>query len=106
MQEPIKAGDVCRIVRGFTQGKSPNVGKVVTVGATIPGAHGMPHSRFGRIVHVSGEEVYQLDDGGNFVNFKWAHIPVDWLEKIDPDTNPDESLSYEKNEDKESSYSE
>jgi len=42
MSEPIKAGDTCRIIRGLTQAKSPNVGLVVKVGQTIMGNHGAP----------------------------------------------------------------
>lgn len=88
MREPIKAGDRCRIVRGMAQHKSPNVGREVTVGATIMGNHGANHSVFGRIVEVKGAGVQQMNDTGDFVVTGWAHIPVAWLEKIDPDAPP------------------
>ena len=88
MNEPIKAGDKARIVRGLAQGKSPNVGLEVKVGMTIPGAHGMPHSQFGRIVEVFSADVCQMNDAGAFVKLGWAHIPVAWLEKIEPDAPP------------------
>ena len=79
MNEPIKTGDPCRVIQGFAQGKSPNVGLTVTVGA----AQG-EHSRFGRVVRITGEGIKQMDDAGNFVTTGWADIPVAWLEKIDP----------------------
>ena len=88
MREPIKAGDTCRIVRGLAQSKSPNLRLVVTVGPTIMGNHGAPHSRFGRIVRIEGKGVCQMNDAGQFVETGWADIPVDWLEKIDPDAPP------------------
>ena len=79
MTEPIKTGDTCRVIRGFAQSKSPNVGLTVTVGA----AQG-EHSRFGRVVRITGEGIKQLDDSGQFITTGWADIPVAWLEKIDP----------------------
>lgn len=96
MLEPIKAGDKCRIIRGFTQGKSPNVGKAVTVGVTVVGYQGGPHTRFGRVVRVEGDGVFQMDDAGQFFVAGWADIPVAWLEKIDPDAPPAESLATER----------
>jgi len=97
MKHDIQAGDDCKIIHGFAGAKSPNVGKTVKVGHTVLGDHGEPHTRFGRVVRVTGPEVYQMDNSGNFVNKGWADIPVIWLQKIDPVTKLNESLSYEKN---------
>lgn len=96
MREPIKAGDECRIIRGLTQSKSPNVGLVVKVGPTIMGNHGAPHSRFGRIVRIEGKGVCQMNDAGMFVETGWADIPVDWLEKIEPDVPPPEAVNTDR----------
>jgi hypothetical protein len=79
MTEPIKTGDNCRVIQGFAQGKSPNVGLTVKVGA----AQG-EHSRFGRVVRITGDGVKQMDDNGQFITTGWADCPVAWLEKIDP----------------------
>lgn len=81
--EPIKTGDECIVIRGFARGKSPNVGKRVTVGAR---QHGMTaqEERFGKVFRCTGPEVYQMDDGGNFLNVGWAHFPADWLQKAPP----------------------
>jgi len=95
MKEPIKAGDDCFIVRGFTQGKSPNVGLRVKVGHTILGNHGEPHTRFGRVVRIGGEGVQQMNDAGQFFVAGWADIPVAWLEKIEPDAPPPEAVKTE-----------
>jgi hypothetical protein len=96
MSEPIKAGDTCRIIRGLTQAKSPNVGLVVKVGPTIMGNHGAPHTRFGRIVRVEGEGVCQMGDGGEFLPLGWADIPVAWLERVEPDAPQAEVLGAER----------
>jgi hypothetical protein len=57
MDEPIKPGDECIVIRGFTQGKSPNVGKRVTVGARQHGLTAM-EERFGPVFLCTGPEVY------------------------------------------------
>lgn len=88
MSAPLQAGDKARIIRGMARHKSPNVGLVVVVGKTIPGALGMPHSQFGRIVEVFSDEVCQMSDTGDFIKLGWAHVPVLWLEKIEPDAPP------------------
>lgn len=95
MSHDIVAGDKCLIVQGFSQKASPNVGKTVLVGHTVLGTHGEAHSKFGRIVRITGEEVYQMNDLGEFFNAGWADIPVAWLQKIDPDKAPDESVKTE-----------
>lgn len=94
MSKPISAGDVCIITRGLTLNKSPNVGKIVTVRQRILGEHGLDHSKFGPVVRVEGPEVYQMNDVGNFINLKWADIPVAWLKRIDPPKlNSDKELA-------------
>lgn len=95
MSHDIVAGDKCLIIRGFSQKASPNVGKTVLVGHTVLGKYGEAHSQFGRIVRITGEEVYQMDDLGEFFNAGWADIPVAWLQKIDPDKVPDKSVKTE-----------
>lgn len=86
MDNRINAGDRCRIIAGFTHRKSPNIGKVVVAGAdVVPGEW---VKRWGRGVQVSGPEVYQMDDAGNFVNVGWALVPVAWLEKLPPEDAP------------------
>lgn len=84
MNQPIKAGDVCLVVDGLGQGKSPNVGKVVVVGQRIYGAHGMDHTRFGPVVRCKGEGVVQLGDAGEYVVTGWADFPTAWLKRIEP----------------------
>jgi hypothetical protein len=84
MTHHIQAGDKALILRGFTQAKSPNVGLTVTVGHTILGAHGEPHSQFGRIVRITGPGIKQMNDAGSFFEAGWADIPVAWLQKIEP----------------------
>ncbi len=96
MNHDIQSGDTCKIIAGFTRKKSPNIGLIVKVGATIPGKHGEPHSQFGRIVRITGDVVYQLSDGGDFFNAGWADIPVIWLEKIKPDAPPPNAQIIEK----------
>jgi hypothetical protein len=96
MKHDIQAGDDCKVINGFTGSKSPNVGKIVKVGHIVLGAHGEPHSRFGRIVRVTGSEVYQMNDSGNYVNMGWADIPVIWLEKLPPEKSPDKEMVADK----------
>ena len=84
MNHDIQFGDVCVILRGLAGTKSPNVGKQVTVGHTVLGDLGEGHSQWGRVVRVTGPEVYQMDGSGNFINMGWADIPVAWLFKQKP----------------------
>lgn len=88
MTEPIKAGDVCIVIDGLGQSKSPNVGKVVTVGHRIYGAHGMDHTRFGPVVRCKGEGVVQLGETGEYVTTGWADFPTAWLRRIEPPPPP------------------
>ncbi len=86
MIEPLKAGDVCRVIAGLSQRHSPNVGKVVTVGHRVMGDHGMDHTRFGPVHHCIGQGIMQMGDNGEFIEKGWADIPDAWLEKIEPPT--------------------
>ena len=84
MTEPIKSGDKCRVIRGLARHLSPNVGLEVTVGPQMG-----EHSKFGRVVRVTGDKVQQLHpDSGEFIVTGWADIPVAWLEKATPPTPP------------------
>ena len=84
MKQPIKAGDICKVVMGLTRGKSPNIGKTVTVGHRIYGDHGMDHSRFGPVHACTGADICQLGENGEFVKTGQADFPIEWLEKIEP----------------------
>lgn len=89
MTESIKIGDICRVIQGFAQSKSPNVGLTVLVGAAMG-----EHSRFGRVVRITGDGIKQMDDSGTFIDAGWADIPVAWLEKAEP-TKPTTQLQKE-----------
>ena len=84
-KRPLQAGDVCRVVGALGQSKSPNVGKIVTVRHRVFGAHGGDHSVHGPVYRCDGEEVYQLSDGGGYINLRWADFAGSWLERIDPE---------------------
>lgn len=80
MKAPIKTGDICKVIGGLGQHKSPNLGLTVTVGQSRG-----DHSLFGRVWRCQGEGVKQLTDGGGYQETGWADFPVTWLEKVDPD---------------------
>lgn len=79
MNQPIKAGDVCLVLQGLGQGKSPNVGLVVVV-AQLQGEH----SRLGRIWRCTGPGIKQLTETGAYADTGWADFPVSWLQKLEP----------------------
>jgi hypothetical protein len=79
MKEPIKTGDLCEVVGGLGQGKSPNAGKMVTV-VKMKGEH----SKFGIVWQCEGDGVVQLGETGNYLPTGWADFPVAWLRKIHP----------------------
>lgn len=81
MKEPIKAGDLCEVIGGQGQIKSPNIGLQVTV-ASFQGEH----SRLGRIWRCQGPGVQQLTDAGTYVVTGWADFAQTWLRKIEPPT--------------------
>lgn len=84
MKEPLKSGDMAEVIGGMGRGKSPNIGKIVTVGMRIFGAHGADHSQYGPVHRCIGDSVVQLDDAGGYVVTGWADFPDIWLRKIDP----------------------
>lgn len=75
MNEPIKAGDRCIIIRGATGNKSPNVGKIITAGVTVG-----EHPQFGRMVRIHGQGLDTVKLGV----LNWAEIPTAWLRKLPP----------------------
>lgn len=79
MSEPLKAGDLAEVVNGLGRGKSPNIGKFVTVGKFMGESY-----YYGAIRHCTGPGVMQLDDGGGYVVTGEADFPVSWLRKIEP----------------------
>lgn len=71
MKEPIKSGDLCRVINGLWGKKSPNFGIIVKV-LTLQGEH----SRHGRVWRCEGEKVMQLSDAGTYINGGWADFPA------------------------------
>lgn len=79
MREPIKVGDLCEVVGGLGQAKSPNLGLQVEVVA-LRGEH----SRLGRVWLCRGKGVKQMSDTGTYIDMGQADFPVAWLRKIEP----------------------
>lgn len=73
----IRRGDKARIIRGALGDKSPNVGKVVTVGY-LQGQH----SIHGNIWRVHGEGLV-TEFGGMGTELDCAQS---WLQKLEPET--------------------
>ena len=90
MRQPIQAGDVCEVVGGLGQGKSPNLGLRVKVVA-LRGEH----SRHGRIWACTGDGVCQLSDGGTYVVTGAADFAADWLRKLPADAPPAKAVERE-----------
>lgn len=78
MSEPLKAGDLAEVINGLGRGKSPNIGKIVTVGM-IAGES----DRYGLVRHCTGPGIVQLSDSGAYVITGEADFPVSWLRKIE-----------------------
>jgi len=78
MKEPIKAGDKCEVISGLGRHKSPNLGLVVTTESRTG-----EHSLHGVVWRCTSPDLVQLNDGGGYVKFGWADIPVAWLRKLD-----------------------
>lgn len=94
MSEPIKSGDQAIVISGLGQGKSPNIGKQVTV-VRLMGEH----SQHGRVWRCRGANIAQLTDAGTYDVLGWADFPAAWLKKIDPissDMLKTETLEIEK----------
>lgn len=79
MSEPLKAGDLAEVINGLGRGKSPNIGKIVTVGKFMGESY-----YYGAIRHCTGPGVMQLSDSGAYVVTNEADFPVSWLRKIEP----------------------
>ena len=77
--KPIQTGDLCIVITGLGQKKSPNVGLTVKV-MSLQGEH----SQHGRIWRCSGEGVMQLSDSGAYVPTGWADFGQSWLQKLEP----------------------
>lgn len=75
MQEPIKSGDICRVIDGVLGKDSPNIGKQVTV-------HNLrgEHSVHGRIWLCTGNDLVS-EYGGKGSHSQFA---AGWLEKLPP----------------------
>lgn len=86
MKEPLKAGDVCEVIGGLGQNKSPNLGLQVTITRRIFGAHGGDHREFGPMFRCRGKDIVQMNDVGDYINTGWADFAGIWLRKIEPPT--------------------
>lgn len=78
MKEPIKSGDMAEVVGGLGRGKSPNLGKIVTVVRYMG-----DHSQHGRMWHCTGQGIQQMTDGGGYVTTDGADFAQSWLRKIE-----------------------
>ena len=90
MKEPLKAGDVCKVVGGMGQQKSPNLGLQVTIKHRIFGDHGMDHREYGAMYRCEGQGILQMNETGNYQKTDWADFAGIWLERIDPKTDSKE----------------
>jgi hypothetical protein len=77
--KPIQAGDLCIVVGGLGQRKSPNLDLTVTV-ISLQGEH----SQYGRIWRCKGEFIKQLTDAGTYIVTGEADFAQSWLQKIEP----------------------
>ena len=86
MNEPIKAGDLCEVIDGTFEQKSPNVGKRVVV-RQVRGEH----TQLGRIWRCAGVDlITEFGVVGTEMDFAQA-----WLRKLPPEapTVKSETLS-------------
>lgn len=86
---PVQVGDVCEVVGGLGQRKSPNLGLRVRV--RVVALRG-EHSRHGRIWACTGDGVCQLSDGGSYVVTGAADFAAEWLRKLPPDAVPPKAV--------------
>lgn len=79
MTEPLKKGDLAIIIDGYNGDKSPNIGKIVTVGNIA-----IEHPLFGPMVEIHGADlvIENRPSGGK------CNIPKKWLKKIEPPKPP------------------
>ena len=82
MKQPIKAGDLCKVVGGVMRAKSPNINKTVMVES-----HQGEHTTLGVMwrCNIAGAEKLEQFDGSISTV---ADFPAQWLEKIKPDALP------------------
>jgi len=84
MERPLSNGDVCIVINGLGQGKSPNLGKFVTIDKRVFGAHGGDHSRFGPVYSCISKDLVKLTDAGGYALTSVLDFPGIWLKRIDP----------------------
>jgi hypothetical protein len=78
MSQPIKAGDMCRVISGLAGARSPNIGLIVTV-VEYRGEH----SLHGPIWRCQAEYA-ELGQPGVNVPPGTADFAQSWLKKIEP----------------------
>lgn len=90
MSEPIKAGDLCRVVDGMLGQDSPNIGLIVTVVAFVG-----EHSKHGRIWRCSAEYAERGQPG---VGAPPGHTDFaqSWLKKIEPPPPPPKAIQKDR----------
>lgn len=93
MNEPIKAGDKCKVISGLGRHKSPNVGLTVTAVSRTG-----EHSTLGVVWYCTAPDVQQLTDAGAYVKTGWADFPVAWLRKLGDPATPNNEASTVKRE--------
>lgn len=86
MSEPIKKGDLAIIIYGFNGNKSPNVGKIVTVGMMAG-----DHPTLGPMVKIHGENlIIENRPPANECN-----ILISWLKKVNGPPLPTKTKTKE-----------
>ena len=83
MNEPIQAGDRCRVVDGLKGKDSPNLGLIVVV-RSFAGEH----SKLGRIWRCEAEYAERGQVGTDKVPGGTADFAQSWLKKLPPDAAP------------------
>jgi hypothetical protein len=79
VSEPIKAGDLAKVVSGLHGDKSPNIGLIVKVVAFAG-----EHTKLGRIWTCDAEYAIRGQEGHNRRE-GLADFAQSWLKKIDPE---------------------
>ena len=94
MIKPLSAGDICIVINGLGKIKSPNIGKFVTIVNRIYGDQGRDHRLYGPIYTCTGNELFQLDDSGNYVKTNTADFAGIWLKRIEPEKLTEQLTHY------------
>lgn len=81
MTEPIKAGDMAKVISGMQGDKSPNIGLIVKV-VSLAGEH----TKLGRIWTCDAEYAIRGQEGQNRPA-GLADFAQSWLKKIDPEAD-------------------